>query len=138
MSRQHGKLGRKRGVSELGSQFKLSDYLADPLPVWDGSDDFTGGRTEWGMAGNDSLGDCGPAGDYHKAMADAATAGETVPPQPDDNTNVCNELVAEYLAYDDGQDEGVDLGQWLLYRTTHTLAGLPKIGGFAQVNRISQ
>ena len=134
MSRQHGKLGRKRGVSELGSQFKLSDYLADPLPVWDGSDDFTGGRTEWGMAGNDTYGICGPAGDYHKAMADAATASETVPTQPDDGTSVEEQLVAEYLAYDNGQDEGVDLGQWLLYRTTHTLAGLPKIGGFAQVN----
>ena len=112
--RQAGKLGRKLGVSELGSQFKLSDYLADPLPVWDGSDDFTGGRTEWGMAGNDTYGICGPAGDYHKAMADAATASETVPTQPDDGTSVEEQLVAEYLAYDNGQDEGVDLGQWLL------------------------
>ena len=134
MPRQHGKLGRKPGVSELGSQFKLSDYLTDPLPPWDDPDDFTGNRAAWGMAGNDTYGDCGVAGDYHKAMADASTAGETAPPQPDDGTDVEAQIVAEYLAYDDGQDEGVDLGQWLLYRTTHTLAGLPKIGGFAQVN----
>jgi hypothetical protein len=129
-----GKLGRKLGVSEIGSQFKLSDYLTDPLPVWDGPDDFTGERTDWGMAGNDTYGDCGLAGDYHKGMADAQTAGETLPPIPDSGTPTEQAIVAEYLAYDDGQDEGVDLGQWLLYRTTHTLAGLPMIGGFAQVN----
>lgn len=132
--RRAGKLGRKLGVSALGSQFKLADYLVDPLPVWDGPDDFTGGRAEWGMAGNDTYGDCGVAGDYHKNMADAITAGEAVPPQPDDGSTPGQEIVAEYLAYDEGQDEGVDLGQWLTYRLTHALAGLPAIGGFAQVS----
>ena len=39
--RTAGKLGRKMGVSEIGSQVKLSDYLVDPLPVWNKSDDFT-------------------------------------------------------------------------------------------------
>lgn len=132
--RKAGKLGRKLGVSDFGSHFRLADYLTDPLPVWDGPDDFTGGRTEWGMAFNDQLGDCGVAGDYHKNMADAITAGITIPPQPDDDSTVGEQIKAEYLAYDDGQDEGVDLGQWLLYRMTHTLAGLPVIGGFAQVS----
>lgn len=123
------------GVSELGSQFKLADYLVDPLPVWNGSDDFTVGLpSDMGMAGNDEYSDCGVAGDYHKNMADAATAGEPLPPTPDTGTNVCQEIVSEYLAYDDGNDEGVDLGQWLTYRLTHSLAGLPPIGGFAQVS----
>lgn len=142
--RKAGKLGRKLGVSAIGSQFKLADYLVDPLPVWDGPDDFTGGREDWGMLANgpdplvtnqgpdfEGLGDCGVAGDYHKAMADAATAGETV---PSIDGQVPNEIATEYMAYDGGQDDGVDLGQWLLYRMTHSLAGLPPIGGFAQVS----
>ena len=67
-------------------------------------------------------------------MADAQTAGEAALPVPDTGTEVEQEIVAEYLAYDDGQDNGVDLGQWLTYRMTHALAGLPPIGGFAQIS----
>lgn len=132
--RSAGKLGRKLGVSEVGSQFKLADYLVDPLPVYNGSDDFTSGLVDWGIAGNDQYGDCGVAGDYHYNMANALTAGETPLTVPDSGTTVEQAIVAEYLSYDNGQDEGVDLGQWLTYRLTHTLAGLPVIGGFAQVS----
>jgi hypothetical protein len=140
------KLGRKPGVSAIGSRFPLSDYLvgATPsFPIYNGDDDFTGSITDWGMLGNgpdplvtnqgpgfEGVGDCGPAADYHKAMADAQTVGEAIPSV---TGQVPNELVADYLTYDNGADNGVDLGQWLLYRTTHTLAGLPKIGGFAQI-----
>lgn len=129
-----GKLGRKMGVSELGSQFKLVDYLVDPLPVWNGDDDFTHGVVDWGIAGNDSKGDCGLASDYHKNMADAFTAGEPPLPVPDSGSATEAAILEEYAVYDHGQDEGVDLGQWLTYRLTHTLAGLPVIGGFAQVS----
>lgn len=140
--RSAGKLGRKPGVSEAGSRFKLTDYLVDPLPVFDGSDDFTGGRAAWGMGGNDIYGICGPVGDYHLAMANAVTADEAAPPQPDDGTSVETELVTDYFTYegspggapDPAYDNGVDLGQWLTYRLTHSLAGLPPIAGFAQVN----
>jgi hypothetical protein len=131
--RKAGKLGRRLGVSEIGSRFRLKDYLVDPLPVWIAPDDFTGGVSDWGIAGNDTHGDCGVAGDYHKNMADAQTAGEKALPVPDHGSETESEIVAEYLSYDGGQDNGVDLGQWLTYRLTHALAGLPVIGGFAQV-----
>ncbi len=132
--RTAGKLGRKLGVSEIGSQFKLADYLVDPLPVWNGSDDFTHGVADWGIGGNDQYGDCGVVGDYHKNMADALTAGETPLVVPDSGSATERAIIDEYLSYDNGQDEGVDLGQWLTYRMTHALAGLPAIGGFAQVS----
>lgn len=133
-NRVPGKLGRKLGVSEIGSQFKLADYLVDPLPAYHGTDDFTHGITDWGIAGNDTKGCCGLASDYHKfGMADAATAGETLAPTPDSGSPAEAAILAEYAVYDNGQDEGVDLGQWLTYRLTHPLAGLPPIGGFAQV-----
>jgi hypothetical protein len=139
------KLGRKPGVSQVGSQFALTKYYTDPagLPAWNGDDNFVGSITNWGMLGNgpdpavtnqgpdfEGVGDCGPVADYHKGMADAQTADEALPVV---TGQVPNELVAEYMVYDDNVDEGVDLGQWLTYRTTHTLAGLPKIGAFAQV-----
>lgn len=133
--RKAGKLGRRTGVSEIGSRFKLKDYLVDPLPVWNEPDDFTVGLPpDMGIAGNDQYGDCGVAGDYHKAMGDAHAAGETLPPTPDHGSETESEIVSEYLAFDNGQDNGVDLGQWLTYRLTHALAGLPAIGGFAQVS----
>lgn len=132
--RTAGKLGRKLGVSEIGSQFKLADYTVDPLPVYNGTDDFTAGVTDWGIGGNADYGDCGVVGDYHKSMADAFTAGEAHLPVPEAGSATESAIVAEYLSYDDGQDEGVDLGQWLTYRMTHGLAGLPPIGGFAQVS----
>jgi hypothetical protein len=138
------KLGRKMGRSLPEDVLRLTDYLVDPLPVWDGSDNFTSGITDWGMLGNGpdplvtnqgpgfgGVGDCGPVGDYHYNLANAATAKET---QPSIGGQVPNEIVAEYLAYDGGQDNGVDLAGWLTYRLTHTLAGLPVIGGFAQVS----
>ena len=133
--RKVGLLGRKPGVSEIGSRFKLADYLVDPLPIWRGNDDFTVGLpADLGMCGNATYGDCGPAGDYHLGFANAHTAGEPLPPVPDDGSQAEQEVVDEYLSYDNGQDEGVDLGQWLTYRLTHSLAGLPPIGGFAQVS----
>ena len=133
--RHAGKLGRKLGVSEIGSQFKLTDYLVDPLPLHNEPVDFTSGVTQWGMLGNDSLGDCGFAGKVHLDMANAWTAKE----QPVGNitdTSVwptAAQVSAAYLAYDNGQDEGVDLGQVLLYWLTNPLANLAPIGGFAQV-----
>jgi hypothetical protein len=143
------KLGRKPGVSELGSQFKLSKYaVGGVLPAYNGNDNFLGSFTDWGMLGNgpdplvtnqgsgfEGVGDCGVAADFHKAQSDAQLAGEPIPAV---TSAVSNALVAEYLAYDDGVDNGVDLGQWLLYRTKHTLAGLPKLGGFAQVDDFTQ
>jgi hypothetical protein len=44
-----------------------------------------------------------------------------------------NQVGNAYLAYNNGQDNGVDLGAWLLYRCTHSIGPLPPIGGFAQI-----
>lgn len=63
----------------------------------------------WGMLGNDTYGDCGPAGLIHGAMADASMTKEAVPDVPTD------EVVAAYLAYTGGQDSGVALSQFLAY-----------------------
>ena len=141
-------LGRTPGVSAPG-RLMLTNYMEEPLPVWNGNDDFTinaKGQTikDYGMLGNgpDPLvtnqgpgfvgaGDCGLASDYHTNMINALTAFEAIPPV---SGQVPNEVVAEYFVYDGGQDNGVDLWSWLTYRLTHTLAGLPKLAGIAQVN----
>ena len=134
--RRVGKLGRTMGVSELGSHLALSTYLVNPFPEDDGSpQDFSSAVSEWGTLGNDSYGDCGPAGDVHLNMANAWTAKE----QPAGNIASptwpsADEVVKAYLQFTGGKDSGVDLGQWLLWRTTHSIGPLPPIGGFAQVD----
>lgn len=133
--RRAGRLGRKPGVSDLGSHLKLTDYLVNPFPADDGSPvDFTSGVVDWGMLGNDQYGDCGVAADVHVNMANAWSALEQRP------GNIAStvwptsaETVAAYLTYTGGQDSGVDLGEWLLYRMTHGIGPLGPIGGFAQV-----
>jgi hypothetical protein len=131
--RKAGRLGRKLGVSEVGSQIKLADYLVDPLPVHNAASDFTSGVSDWGMLGNDQYGDCGFAGRVHLDMANSWTAKEravgdlTLWPQTAD-------VVSAYLAYNKGQDVGVDLGEVLAYWTQNPLGSLPAIGGFAQID----
>jgi hypothetical protein len=128
-------LGRKLGVSDVGSHFKLADYQTDPFPKDNGSPvDYTSGVVDFGMQGNDTVGDCGVAGDVHTCQANAWTAGEQRP------GNIAStvwptsaETVAAYFTYTGGQDTGVDLGQWLLYRMTHSIGPIGPIGGFAQV-----
>ena len=69
----------------------------------------------------DGVGDCGFAGRQHVRMAKAAAGHEPMP------TETAAELVAEYLAYDDGQDVGVQLADVLLawYRAGRILAFAP-------------
>jgi hypothetical protein len=134
--RRAGKLGRKMGVSETGSRFKLAAYQTDPFPPDAGQPlDFTSGVVAWGMLGNDTYGDCGVAGDVHADMANAWYAGE----QPPGNIAAAcwpsaDQVVQTYLSYTGGQDSGVDLGEWLLWRCTHSIGPLGPIGGFAQVS----
>lgn len=99
----------------------LSDYLREPLPAPSYPVDVTGGigDTDWGMCANgpdptcttypNGLADCGYAGRVHYGMAKAACYGETETPESSDA------LAAEYLAYDHGQDVGVNLADVLLY-----------------------
>jgi len=117
----------------------LSAYLREPLPAASYPVDVTGGieDDEWGMCANgpdpsctshpNGLGDCSFAGREHYQMAKAACNGEHETPEPS------NELAAEYLAYDHGQDVGANLADLLLfwYRTGRIL-------GFAPVDHTSK
>lgn len=137
--RSLGLYGRRPGVSAVGQSVQLRDYVADgvvdPFPLHPGAVDFTSGVAHWGMDGNDYYGDCGLAGDDHLCKATSWFAKE----QPAGNIAdtavwpTVQQLIAEYLVYDNGQDAGVDLGQWLLYRMTHSLGPIPPIGAFAAV-----
>lgn len=98
----------------------LHEYLSEPLPPAVYPVDVTGGIAPdaWGMLGNGpdptctthprGVGDCPWCGRQHYRMAKAAAHGEPMP------TETSNELVAEYLAYDHGQDEGGVLANVLL------------------------
>ena len=147
--REVGKLGRNLGPSSLHGAVMLEDYLTNPFPKWTGNDDFTSGVRDWGLFGNgpdplvtnqgpdfQGVGNCGFCEDVHKNMADAWDTGE----QPKGNWTdssvwpTPNQLVAEYLAYNNGQDIGVDLGQFLLWRCSNSLGPLKPIGGFAELS----
>jgi hypothetical protein len=81
--------------------------------------DVTGGVTEWDMLGNgpdptctthpNGVGDCTFAGRQHNRMAKAAAGSEV------ETWEDSNQLVAEYLAYDKGQDQGANISDLLLF-----------------------
>jgi len=87
----------------------VAEYAATPLPAPAYPVDVSGGITAWGMDGNDQYGDCTFAGRLHYQMAKAAAGREPMP------TETAAELVAEYLAYDGGQDVGANIADLLLY-----------------------
>ena len=112
----------RRPVKPPGQRFAiqyLSDYLTTPLPAPAYPVDVTGGVTEWGMIGNgpdktctthpNGVGDCTFAGRQHNRMAKAAAGQEA------EKWETSNQLVAEYLAYDHGQDQGAQIADLLLY-----------------------
>jgi hypothetical protein len=109
-------------VKPLGERFDiqyLSEYLRAPLPAPVYPVDVSGGITDWGMLGNgpdktcttrpSGVGDCTFAGRQHNRMAKAAAGSET------ETWETSNELVAEYLTYDQGKDEGANIADLLLY-----------------------
>lgn len=111
----------------------LSQYLREPLPAPVYPIDVTGGigADAWAMLANgpdptcttypDGVGDCGYAARQHNRMAKAAGYRQT------ETWETSNELVAEYLKYDHGQDVGVNLADVLLawYRSRKILAFAP-------------
>lgn len=120
MTRQAGHRGRKP-VKAPADRFPLgylNTYLTAPLPAPNYPVDVTGGWTDWGMLGNgpdptctthpDGVGDCTFAGRQHYRMAKAAVAGLT------ETWEDSNDLVAEYLGYDHGKDEGANISDLLL------------------------
>ena len=126
-----GKRGRKP-AKRLALRF-IHEYAREPLPAPAYPVDVTGGipAQGWAMLGNgpdptctthpDGVGDCGFAGRQHVRMAKAACYGET------ETWETSDELVAEYLAYDGGQDNGVVLADVLLswYKAGKILAFAP-------------
>lgn len=130
-----GKLG-KLPVKPPAERFAIKyvhQYAHEPLPAPSYPVDVTGGigDEDWGMCGNgpdpactthpDGVGDCGYAGREHYKYAKAACYGET------EQRESSNDLVAEYLGYDHGQDVGVNLADVLLswYRAGKILAFAP-------------
>ena len=111
MPRTAGLRGRLP-VKPEGERFALGyvhEYLGQSLPAPQYPVDVSGGITAWGMDGNDRYGDCGFAGREHYKMAKAAAGNEN------ETFESADALVAEYLAYDHGQDVGVNLADVLLY-----------------------
>lgn len=111
MSRTAGRRGRLP-VKPDGEKFALKwahEYAAGPLPAPQYPVDVSSGISDWGMDGNDRVGDCTFAGRLHYQLAKAATGGEAPPAETAD------QLVAEYFAYTHGQDVGANIADLLLY-----------------------
>jgi hypothetical protein len=137
--RRAGLRGR-RPVKPPDQRFKiqyLGSYLKQPLPPPQYPVDVTGGITEWDMLGNgpdptctthpNGVGDCTFAGRQHYKMAKAKAYDLT------EAWESSNDLVAEYLAYDNGQDRGANIADLLL---SWYKAG--KIVAFAPVDHSSR
>ncbi len=120
-SRQPGKRGKlpvKPPQERFNIQY-LGAYMSQPLPPPSYPIDVSGGITDWQMLGNgydptctthpDGVGDCTFAGRQHYRMAKAKAYTET------ETWETANALVAEYLAYDHGQDQGANMADLLLY-----------------------
>ena len=115
---RRGRLPVKPPAERLPIQY-LSAYLSTPLPPPVYPVDVTAGIADWGMLGNGpdpaipqypgGVLDCTFAGRQHYRMAKAAAAGEQ------EQWETCSALVAEYLAYDHGQDDGANMAEVLLY-----------------------
>jgi hypothetical protein len=113
-----GRLPKKPPGERFNIQY-LSAYLPAPLPAPVYPIDVSGGITDWQMLGNgpdptctthpSGVGDCTFAGRQHYRMAKAKAGGEN------EQWESSNDLVAEYLAYDHGQDQGAQIADLLLY-----------------------
>jgi hypothetical protein len=120
-SRRPGMRGRlpKKPPAERFPISYVRAYLRAPLPPPSYPVNVTGGITDWGMLGNGpdptctshpkGVGDCTFAGRQHYRMAKAAAGNEV------ETWETSNQLVAEYLAYDHGKDQGAQIADLLLY-----------------------
>lgn len=120
MPRTAGLRGRLP-VKPPGERFAIKyihEYLSEPLPAPVYPVDVSGGITDFLMLGNgpdptctthpSGVGDCTFAGRQHVRMCKAAADDEPMPSETSD------ELVAEYLLYDHGQDQGAVIADLLL------------------------
>jgi hypothetical protein len=124
-TRTAGQLGALAPVFPAGVGF-LSDYSAGPLPKPAATIPVPA-VADWGMDGNDQLGDCGAAGVDHLFKAAAAVIGlaETFP--------AGDQVSRYYLQYNHGQDVGVVLSAFLTYVRRHGFCG-HKVRNFARID----
>jgi hypothetical protein len=104
----------------------LEDVLLNPLGKAPAAVDHTYGRSEYGMLGNDTEGDCAVAGAVHVRMVDADMTHET------EVWPTAEQTIAAYLAYTGGHDVGAVLADLLTYWHTRGLLN-NKIAAFAPV-----
>lgn len=92
----------------------LAFYQKNPLPVAPESVEVPA-VNDWGMLANDKYGDCTFAGIVHARMANAAVLGitEAFPSEQD--------VIAAYLQYTGGQDQGAVEADLLKYWQTNGL-----------------
>ena len=107
------KLGRLPALIPA-SLHDLTYYAAGPLPRPPASVNIPvvptqSDGTPWGMLGNSDYGDCGVAGLEHGFMATAADTAEQ------ESFPTADQAVSYYLTYDNDQDNGVVLSQYLAY-----------------------
>ena len=113
-----GRLPVKPPAERFAIQY-VSSYLRTPLPAPAYPVNVSGSITDWGMLGNgpdstctthpNGVGDCTFAGRQHYRMAKAAAGAET------ESWETSDQLVAEYLTYDNGQDQGANIADLLLH-----------------------
>ena len=109
-------------VKPQGERFPikyLGEYVTTPLPPPAYPVDVSGGLTDWRMLGNgpdpsvpehpDGVGDCTFAARQHLRIAKAVMEKYLEPWES------AADLVAEYFAYDNGQDVGANIADLLLY-----------------------
>jgi hypothetical protein len=125
-----GRLPQRAPADRFRIQY-VSLYVRKPLPAPTYPVDVSAGITDWEMLGNgpdptctthpNGVGDCTFAARQHNRMAKAAAGHET------ETWETSNELVAEYLAYDHGKDDGAVIADLLLswYRADKILAFAP-------------
>jgi hypothetical protein len=125
-----GRLPKLADADRLPLKY-LHEYAPAPLPAPVYPIDVSENITDWLMCGNgpdtsctshpDGVGDCTYAARQHYRMAKAARAQKT------ETWETSDQLVAEYLTYNHGQDVGANIAQLLLawYRTGKILAFAP-------------
>lgn len=112
---KRGRLPAKQGDAKYAIAYAHEYLNAAELPPPSFPIDVSRALTDWGMLGNDTYGDCGPAAYGHETML----AG---------GKPTTAEIEQLYLTYTGGQDVGVNLADFLLYLFQQGL-----IEGFAPV-----
>lgn len=125
-----GKLAPKYNPKTL----KFTKYLspAIPSPPEKVYREYKIADADWGMFGNDTVGDCTCAAIAHMLMLFTAHTGKIVVPTLDDVIKLYT-AVSGYIPGDDSTDNGTAITDVLNYWQTFGLAG-HKILGWAQIN----